>query len=57
MSLKQNIKKLAAQYHAEVIAIRRYLHAHPELSFESMKLLNLYSRNLRNTIFLINQEW
>ena len=32
--LQDKIKKLSKQYLAEVIAIRRHLHTHPELSFE-----------------------
>ena len=47
MSLKQNIKKLAAQYHAEVIAIRRYLHAHPELSFEEYETSKFIQQKLK----------
>jgi amidohydrolase len=34
MDLKASIQSLAADYHQEVIAIRRQLHAHPELSFQ-----------------------
>lgn len=33
MSLKEKIQDLAVGYHAEVVANRRHLHAHPELSF------------------------
>jgi amidohydrolase len=33
-SLKNKISQLANQLHAEVIEIRRHLHAHPELSFQ-----------------------
>ena len=31
--MSETMKKLAAAYAAEVIKNRRYLHAHPELSF------------------------
>lgn len=34
MDIKASIQSLAADYHQEVIAIRRQLHAHPELSFQ-----------------------
>ncbi|OWY23021.1 amidohydrolase [Sphingobacteriales bacterium UPWRP_1] len=34
MSLIKKIKTLALSAHPEVVAIRRHLHAHPELSFE-----------------------
>lgn len=33
MSLKEKIQALAADYHQEVVANRRHLHANPELSF------------------------
>ena len=33
MGLKEKIQALSADYHAEVVANRRHLHAHPELSF------------------------
>lgn len=32
--IKEKVKQLAAQYHSEVISIRRHLHANPELSFK-----------------------
>ncbi len=35
--MKNKIKKLAKQYFPEVIDIRRYLHQHPELSYEEVK--------------------
>jgi len=34
MSIKERIRKLALNYHPEVVANRRHMHAHPELSFE-----------------------
>lgn len=34
MDLKERIKHLAKEYAEEVVAIRRHLHAHPELSFQ-----------------------
>ena len=30
----EKIKQLAAAYHADTVAVRRHLHAHPELSFQ-----------------------
>ena len=33
-TLKEKIQQLSKEYLAEIIAIRRHLHAHPELSFE-----------------------
>jgi len=35
--LKEKIKELATAYHQEVIAIRRHLHQHPELSFQEVE--------------------
>ena len=35
--LSDNIKKLALQYEQEFIGIRRYLHAHPELSYNEFE--------------------
>jgi amidohydrolase len=35
--MKEKIKSLAAEFHEEMVAIRRHLHAHPELSFQEEK--------------------
>ncbi|MGV3503946.1 MAG: M20 metallopeptidase family protein [Adhaeribacter sp.] len=35
--LKQAVKKLAADFAPEVVALRRHLHAHPELSFQEFQ--------------------
>ncbi|MEP6949173.1 MAG: M20 family metallopeptidase [Ginsengibacter sp.] len=35
--LAEEIKRLAKQFHSEVIETRRHLHAHPELSFKEYK--------------------
>ncbi len=35
--LKDKIKALASRYHDEFISIRRYLHAHPELSYQEFE--------------------
>lgn len=37
MSLLKRIKELARQYNDDVIAIRRHIHQHPELSFKEFK--------------------
>ncbi len=34
MNLQEKIKALAAQYKSQYIAVRRHLHAHPELSYQ-----------------------
>ena len=35
--LKQAVKKLAADFAPDVVALRRHLHAHPELSFQEFQ--------------------
>ena len=35
--MKEKIQALAQQYHADVVALRRHLHANPELSFEEIE--------------------
>lgn len=35
--MKEQIQLLARQYHADVVANRRHLHAHPELSFQEVQ--------------------
>jgi len=37
MELKDKIKQLSKAYHNDVVAIRRHLHANPELSYEEVK--------------------
>jgi len=37
MDIQEKIKALAENYHQEIIQIRRYLHQHPELSFEEFE--------------------
>jgi amidohydrolase len=37
LRMKEQIQRLAQQYHSEVVANRRHLHAHPELSFQEIK--------------------
>lgn len=34
MTVRERIQSLAARYQQEIVAVRRHLHAHPELSFE-----------------------
>jgi len=43
--MKEKIKELAKQYKQEVIAVRRHLHANPELSFNEEKT-SVYVQNL-----------
>jgi amidohydrolase len=44
--LKERIQELAREYHAEVVAIRRHLHQHPELSFEEYETGRYIARQL-----------
>ena len=37
MSLLEKIKNLAKQNQADNVATRRYLHAHPELSYQELE--------------------
>ncbi len=48
--MKQRIRQLAAQYLPDIIAIRRHLHAHPELSFEEYET----SRFIQNKLSEFN---
>lgn len=47
MSLQQRVKQLAANYKEEVIAIRRHIHAHPELSYEEYETAKYVAEQLR----------
>lgn len=46
MELKNKIKQLAKEFHAEVINIRRHLHQHPELSFQEFETSNFIASKL-----------
>ncbi|MBC7890007.1 MAG: amidohydrolase [Ferruginibacter sp.] len=54
-SLEQQIKKLAKNYAGEFISIRRYLHAHPELSYQEFETSKFVQQKLRefNILFEI----
>ncbi|GJM34387.1 MAG: N-acyl-L-amino acid amidohydrolase [Saprospiraceae bacterium] len=45
--LKEKIKSLAGEIHEEVIAIRRHLHQHPELSFKEDKTGQFIAEKLK----------
>ena len=45
--MKEKIKSLAKSYLPEVIAIRRHLHANPELSFEEINTSNFIASKLK----------
>ncbi len=44
--MKERIEKLAAGFHAEIVAIRRRLHSHPELSFQEVETGKFIARTL-----------
>jgi amidohydrolase len=46
--MKERIKSLAQKHHAEVVAFRRHLHAHPELSFEEFETAEFIKSVLRS---------
>lgn len=48
MDLQSIIKQKAADYKAEVIAIRRHLHQHPELSFKEYETANFIEHKLKS---------
>ena len=48
MALKEKIKQLAQEYAADVVEIRRHLHANPELSFREVQTAALVADKLRN---------
>jgi amidohydrolase len=45
--LQQKIKSLAKQYAPEFIDVRRYLHAHPELSYQEFETSNYVQQKLK----------
>ncbi|MGI9544105.1 MAG: M20 metallopeptidase family protein [Cyclobacteriaceae bacterium] len=46
--LKDRIKALAEEYAKDLVAIRRHLHANPELSFEEFKTASFVAEQLRS---------
>jgi amidohydrolase len=47
MNLLEKVKTLSIQYHAEVVAWRRHLHAHPELSYQEYNTVKYVSEQLK----------
>lgn len=45
--LISKIKELSKDYHKEIVSIREYLHAHPELSFEEFQTADFIESKLR----------
>lgn len=48
MSLLQRIKSLSDQYSGEVVELRRYLHANPELSYQEFNTAKYVAAQLKN---------
>jgi amidohydrolase len=46
MSLLESVKKLSNEYAKEVVAVRRHLHAHPELSYQEYNTARLVAEKL-----------
>ena len=46
LDLLPQIQRLAAQHAADTVALRRHLHAHPELSFEETNTAAFVMREL-----------
>lgn len=47
MELKDKIKQLSRSYHDDVVAIRRHLHANPELSYEEVETGKFIANKLK----------
>ncbi|MBW3546000.1 MAG: amidohydrolase [Bacteroidetes bacterium] len=47
MNLLERVKALAAQYEQEIVACRRHLHAHPELSYQEYETAAFVQERLR----------
>jgi amidohydrolase len=45
--LKEPIQKLAKSYHKSIVAIRRHLHSHPELSFQEYRTAQFIGKTLK----------
>lgn len=48
--LLHQIQHLAAHHAADTVALRRHLHAHPELSFEETNTAAFVTRELETTV-------
>ncbi|MFM8742399.1 MAG: M20 family metallopeptidase [Cytophagales bacterium] len=48
MSLLSAIKQLSEQYANDVVSFRRYLHAHPELSYQEFNTAQFIAQQLKN---------
>jgi amidohydrolase len=48
MNLLHKVQALSRQFHAEVVAWRRHLHAHPELSYQEHETMKYVKEQLQN---------
>jgi amidohydrolase len=48
LDLKEKIKALASSYQKEIIGVRRYLHQHPELSFNEFETCSYVEEQLKS---------
>ena len=46
MDLSGKIKQLSEQFFEEIVAFRRYMHQHPELSFEEYNTADFIEKKL-----------
>lgn len=46
--LQAKIRQLSSNYHAQIVAIRRHLHAHPELSFQEYNTAQFIAKTLKD---------
>lgn len=47
MDLKERVEQLASKFYTDVLGIRRYIHQHPELSFEEFKTSDYVKEKLK----------
>jgi len=55
--MKDQVKKLAADYFDEVLSIREHLHMHPELSFQEFESSAFLKSKLEEWGISIDKEW
>jgi amidohydrolase len=46
--LQEKIRQLSTDHHAQIVAIRRHIHAHPELSFQEYNTAQFIAKTLRD---------
>ena len=53
--LKKTIQQVANDQHASIVAIRRHLHAHPELSFQEFNTAQFIAKTLRDSKLAVQE--